>query len=104
MQRISRLDQIPEFDSHYVIYADEGVVNGNSAHFRVLSKLVSPISIYTGLQKSQVAELTGQSEGTGSLFAYRKYDDSLIVVNSTLALKETRTVPTERRMEQEMHI
>lgn len=88
VQIISNLNHVSEYDSHYIIYVNEVYLTKNPAHFRVLTKLISPIPIFTGLTNEKVEELTGRLKNNFTLIAYRKYDSNLMIIPSNLTVLE----------------
>lgn len=59
--QISSVKDIHPVDTHYIIHVDLDLLKQNPAHFYVLSKLVSPLTIYTGLDEQELKKITNKS-------------------------------------------
>lgn len=86
--QIKTLADIDEVDSHYFVIIDEKWLNANKTHLAVLTKLVSPLNIFYGLEKADIDQLTKDKPPTSPLWVYREYNKEVIEVNIHLPLKK----------------
>jgi len=85
---VKNREQIPKLDAHFVVVANQTFYDKNPTHFRVLAKLVSPVSLFVGLSDHQIGELAG-SEVTGkTLICVRRFDGVVLDVPASLTLPE----------------
>ena len=85
---ISNEVQIPEHESHYLVYVNKTLFDRNQAHFQVLAKLVAPITIYTGLSYDSLFTLTNREIRHVPLFFHRRFDNSTWMISNNLTLQE----------------
>ena len=85
---IEDVDAVQHHDKHYFVYAQQEWVNANKAHFNVLAKLISPLSIYTGFNigKLPLPEDSGASQYP--IFAYREIDSQIFPIAKELTLQQ----------------
>lgn len=110
-EEIKDLQEVHAVDAHYIIYADSDLLKQNPAHFSVLAKLISPLTIYTGLKIEELAKITKYFQKNGSflnqenensvtnfprndrimpplIFAFREHDKKIIEVSEYLNLHQ----------------
>lgn len=88
--KISKITHIEPADKHYLVHASMNWVMRNQFRMKTLSKLLSPLGIYTGLNKKQILELTGVQVNTVKtpLWTFRDYDRKIIPISTRLSIDE----------------
>ena len=86
--KISKIEHVEPADKHYLVHASLDWVMRNQFRMKTLSRLLSPLGIYTGLTKKQIRELTGSevSNAKTPLWAFRDYDRKLIPISTRLSI------------------
>jgi hypothetical protein len=85
---IEDVDSIQHHDKHYFVYAQQEWVNANKAHFNVLSKLISPLSIYTGFDLTKLPLPENSEAVNHPIFAYREIDSKVFPIGKELTLRQ----------------
>lgn len=85
---IEEIDAIQQHDKHYFVYAQQEWVNANKAHFNVLAKLISPLSIYTGFDFDKLPLPENSNAGNHPIFAYREIDNLIFPIGKELTLRQ----------------
>ena len=89
--KIASIADIEKVDSHYFAYIDEKWLEANKTHLIVLTKLISPLNIFTGLPEEERNKLTKNKPVSTPLWVYREYNNEVIEVDINLSLKKKAT-------------
>ena len=106
---IETLSEMESIDSHYFTIIEEKWYKTNTDHFKVLAKLISPLSIFTGLRDDELVKLRQEGHTAMPLFVYREYDKKVSAVNIEGSLIEKaefildNEFPTELKPNKESH-
>ena len=84
----NKLENIDKIDSHYFIYISKELYDHNFTHINILSKLISPLTIYYGFDKNELKSIIGENKNISDFFIFREYEKKLIDINISLSLIE----------------
>lgn len=111
--KVTKWEEVHEVDRHYMVHVDPSTLAEHPAHFAVLARLITPITLYSGLTREQLEAITpGRSkhlpsdfpkeEGASILTAVRTSDGQHIDIPAEWSLPDKAKTIVENEFPQDM--
>jgi hypothetical protein len=83
-----KVGSIEQIDRHYFVYVSKKLLAKNREKLDILSKLISPLSIYSGLPQSEITKLVGTQKVLSGVWVYREYQSQVIQLDFSKSLED----------------
>jgi len=87
--RRKSIADIESIDQHYFVYASSKTIAKHNRKFQILAKLISPLSIYTGLKAEEAKKLTEGKKLKSGFWVFREYKKEITELDIAKPLEET---------------